>query len=235
MNGLLQPIIMPQLMLLLYIAMPTFIILMINALLWRKAPKQARTLLKAALLKRNTIVVADEDGTLDVRAPKMTATGHLEVSKSEIYNPLKSGNPIITNKTFWKGSGIPVHMGAGRKAAYTSPESLKAISIAEATKDKLPEEWKQYAEEHNLEIVAKKNKKGEVTKTKTIDLLSLTPLKLKQYFDNAIDVDAEDVLYDKAFQEGVKAAGKPPRWIMGIAVLALCLAPIFLILVMGVM
>ncbi|MCK4387115.1 MAG: hypothetical protein KAV41_03500 [Candidatus Pacebacteria bacterium] len=183
-----------------------------------KSPKQVKTFIKAWLRKRDTIVVARGDQTLDIVAPEITKTGHLRVSSKEIYNPLASHNPITTKKYFWRKTGIPAFVADARKVIYTSFDTLTAIEVVERLANKLnvPVAVKEWAEKLKVDITSKKlivdEKTGQpLAVKKTISrhaLLKLSPAKLKEYFAGAVDHDAQTVLYDMAVQEGMEMAGK---------------------------
>jgi len=196
-------------MLYLFIFLPAFIILMVFLIVLIKSPPQAKAFMKAKFLKRGTLVLSSEDGTLDVVAPKVNKTGHQEVSKGEVYQPLKGTNPVISDRFFWRKTGIPVFVAAGRKAVYTSPQALTAIKVVEGDKKALPKHIREWAEKTKIPIETT-SKEGEKT-VEMRSLLKVNPNQLKDYLDNAIDIDAENILYDQAFNEGYESAGKPPK------------------------
>lgn len=186
---------------------PTLFLLLLVYLM----PKQAKRLLKARILKRGTLIVGRQNATLDIVVPKMDATGILEAGKHERYLPPSSMNPVVTKRYFWANTGIPVFVADGRKAIYTSPETLTAIEVAEAKKkDELPEAIKTWAEQQKVTVTVQSRKKEDEEPTfrkKVTKLIYVNIAKLKEYFADAIDIDAEDVLYDKAFEEGRRSAG----------------------------
>lgn len=228
-------ILIPEWFLYLIMLAPAGVVLAILGIILIKSPKQAKTLIKAWLRKRGTIVVSRGNNLLDIVAPKITKTGHLEVSKHEIYGPLGGHNPIITTPYFWAKTGIPVVIADGRKAIYASPDTLSAIHAVEAKLKghEIPEGVKQWADQLKIterlqELVYPKGEDGKPDKTKeplgiaikerVVKLMSMSIRRLRDYFEDAIDVDAEDVLYDMAFQDGVDSAGK--QWLMkGLTVL----------------
>jgi len=231
--NILRPILIPELMLYLFIFLPAFIILVIFVLIIIKSPPQAKTFIKAKFLKRSTLVLSGEDGSLDIVAPKINKTGHLEVSKGEVYQPLKGTNPVVSDRFFWRKTGIPVFVSAGRKAVYTSPRLLTAIETVEREKN-IPEHIKKWAEQTKIPITQLVQKDGkDVAETKMEKLFCMNPQKLKDYVGEAVDVDAETLLYDQAYQEGYEAAGKPPKIfyvIIGCAFAAVMLLMAFLAL-----
>jgi len=210
--NLFRPILIPELLLYLFIFLPAFIILMVFLLVLLKAPPQAKTFMKAKFLKRNTLVLSGEDGSLDIVAPKINKTGSLEVSKGEVYQPLKGTNPIISDRFFWRKTGIPAFLSAGRKAIYASPKLLEAIEVVERDKAEIPEHIKKWAEQTKIpiETLVKEGDKN-VKKTTLQKLFTMNVNKLKNYLEGAIDIDAEKLLYKQAFQEGYESAGKPPK------------------------
>lgn len=186
--------------LLFFILLPAIVLsLLFLLIIWKMGP-QARKLGKATILKRVTHVAFNEAGQAEILMGPVEASGLINAGKNRYYEILHTKNPSVTKKFHWKGTGVPVFVGAARKAVAVSPEVLKAVEAVETLKKegkKLPAQLREYAK--SIEVTMGK-------KTQSLDLLN--PLKLEKYLSRALDVDAWDVLLDKRYQAGLKAAGK---------------------------
>jgi len=239
---------MDQFTLLFLVIAPAFVVITIFFILFWKMGPQARRLGKANLTKKHTHIVASESGTLDIKVGKATRTGHFEAGKTEAYELIQTkDNPELSHPFVWKGTGVPVFIGASRKSVAVSPNLLTAIEIAEMNnpKKKLPIKLKKWAMENKITVPdeiknpnfntneeeSEKNPK-KIVRLVVNKLIELNPLKLLWYFSSALDTDAQDVLMDKKYQQGFKDAGK--QWMrlgMGLGI-SLSIGLIALVLVL---
>lgn len=187
-----------------------FILILILA----KYGPQARRLGKAHMFKRATALAVNEAGQATIEVGKIESSGHLKVSANRAYELLHTGNPTLNKKCHWKGGGVPLFVADARKAVAVSPEVLVAAEVVEMKKCgvTVPKKYEEWAKNVNVTIPVENKKKSTkdkiVTKLRTYSLLALSPLKLSSYLNEALDMDAQDVLMDKQYQAGFRAAGK---------------------------
>jgi hypothetical protein len=224
-------ILIDQFSLLFLILAPALVLFIIGLILFMKMGPQARKLGKANMLKRATLIVGSETGAIDIKVGKHVSSGHIEVAKTECYEILQTKEtPELNRKYFWKGTGIPVTIGVTRKSVVVSPSVLIAASLCDNTtaKKNLPKEFKEWADNVGVTIPteveesdesegAEKGKTKKVTKRVYTKLLELEPLMLLWYLRESMDSDAQDVLLDMKYQQGLKDAGK--QWMkLGLAI-----------------
>ena len=205
---------MDEILLYILIIVPAFCVSLIFIIILAKMGPQARRLGKAHLLKRATAVVVNEAGQVVIEVGKILSSGHLKVAANRAYELLHTGNPTLNKKCHWKGGGVPLFIADARKAVAVSPEALVAAEIVEMKEHgvTVPKKYEDWAKKINVAIPVKYRKKSTkdkiVTTLRSFKLLALNPLKLSSYLNGALDMDAQDVLMDKQFQAGIKAAGK---------------------------
>lgn len=196
-----------------------------------KMGPQARRLGKANILKRTTAIIASEAGTLDIKVGKATSSGHLEVTRTECYELLQmKDSPELNRKFFWKRTGVPVSIGAGRKSVVVSPNALLATEIVDLPQEKkteIPTEFREWLKGYSVSYTTtedrKSRKDGKIKKVRkqiTKTLLELNPLILLKYLKESMDTDAQDVLLDKKYQQGIKDAGK--QWMKMGLIIGVC-------------
>lgn len=180
-------------------------------LLFLIAPKQIWTFIKARALKRALIKKEYDDGAVSYTTAKMLPEGQLKISKNE-YRMVPSGaNPIVANRSFLKGYGIPYFDCYDGLMLAVSPQTLAAIRVADIIpqeeRKKLPKGVLEWAKATKVPVETKRG--GKVVGVRKKPLFTTTALQLKDYFAGVLSRSQFEVLLEKREMLGEKKAGKP--------------------------
>lgn len=208
--------IIDELMLYFLIFLPAFSILLLVLVFYAKMPKPAKAIITAWLRKRDLIAKKLANHLYDF-VPAKLRDRYLWVSKDEVYDPLRSGNPHFSTRDQLRGTSITIWFATGKSVA-ASPSQLEALQpLAEAEEEEIPKGLKDWSNKHGIDLddILKEREKFKKAKEKIekkggqVGILpTLKTTIIDMIFPKVPDLSARRVLFQIWYNMGLKDAGK---------------------------